>query len=77
MFQWILRLFGSKSAATPAPASPKLLSASTTSFTVEPRLTSFDERKVLHAEQGLQGDHPLGGGPAPQQTEAIVVVSRG
>jgi N-acetyl-anhydromuramyl-L-alanine amidase AmpD len=52
MFQWIKRLFGSKSAASPAPASPNLLSASTMSFTVEPRLTSFDERKVYTPNKG-------------------------
>jgi N-acetyl-anhydromuramyl-L-alanine amidase AmpD len=63
MFQWILRLFGSKSAATPAPASPKLPSASTTSFTVEPRLTSFDERRVNTPNKGSQ----------PIKPEAIVL----
>ena len=52
MFQWIKRLFGSKSAATPAPASPNLPSASTMSFTVEPPLTSFDERKVFTPNKG-------------------------
>jgi N-acetyl-anhydromuramyl-L-alanine amidase AmpD len=46
MFQWIKRLFGKPSAASPAPASPNLPSVATTSFTVEQPLTSYDERKV-------------------------------
>ena len=58
MFKWIRKLFGSKSAATPAPASPNLLSVATTSFTVEPRLTSFDERKVFTPNKGSQAIKP-------------------
>jgi N-acetyl-anhydromuramyl-L-alanine amidase AmpD len=52
MWTWIKRLFGSKSAATPAPASPNLPSASTTSFTVEPPLTNYDERKMSTPNKG-------------------------
>ena len=63
MFQWILRLFGSKSAASPAPASPNLPSVSITNFTVEPRLTSFDERRVNTPNKGSQ----------PIKPEAIVL----
>jgi N-acetyl-anhydromuramyl-L-alanine amidase AmpD len=37
---------------TPAPASPNLPSVATTSFTVEPRLTSYDERKVFTPNKG-------------------------
>ena len=58
MFQWILRLFGSKSAASPAPASPNLPSVSITNFTVEPRLTSFDERRVFTPNKGNQAIKP-------------------
>jgi N-acetyl-anhydromuramyl-L-alanine amidase AmpD len=52
MWNWIRKLFGSKSDATPAPASPNLPSASTTSFIVEPPLTTFDERKVATPNKG-------------------------
>jgi N-acetyl-anhydromuramyl-L-alanine amidase AmpD len=52
MWNWIRKLFGSKSDATPAPALPNLPSASTTSFTVEPPLTNYDERKVSTPNKG-------------------------
>jgi hypothetical protein len=52
MWNWIKRLFGKKSDATPAPASPNLPSASTTSFTVEPPLTTYDERRVNTPNKG-------------------------
>jgi AmpD protein len=52
MWNWIRKLFGKPSAATPAPASPNLPSASTTSFTVEPPLTNYDERKVSTPNKG-------------------------
>ena len=52
MWTWIKRLFGSKSGVTPAPASPNLPSVAKTNFTVEPRLTSFDERKVHTPNKG-------------------------
>ena len=52
MWNWLLRLFGKKSDASPAPASPNSASVSTTSFTVEPPLTSFDERKVHTPNKG-------------------------
>ena len=52
MWNWIRRLFGSRSDATPAPASPNLPSASTTSFVVEPPLTTFDERRVSTPNKG-------------------------
>ena len=46
MWNWIKRLFGSKSGATPALASPNSVSASTTSCTAEPPKTTYDERRV-------------------------------
>jgi N-acetylmuramoyl-L-alanine amidase len=46
MWTWIKRIFGKKSDATPAPALPSYVSASRPSFTVEPPLTSYDERRV-------------------------------
>ena len=46
MWKWIKRLFGKKSDATPAPASPSSVSVSIPSFTVEPPKTSYDERRV-------------------------------
>ena len=58
MWNWLLRLFGKKSDASQAPASPNLPSVSTTSFTVEPPLTSFDERKVFTPNKGNQAIKP-------------------
>jgi N-acetyl-anhydromuramyl-L-alanine amidase AmpD len=52
MWTWIKRLFGKPSDATPAPVSPNLPSVATTSFTVEPPLTTFDERKVSTPNKG-------------------------
>ena len=52
MWQWIKKLFGSKSGVTPAPASPNSASASTTNFTVEPPKTTYDERKVHTPNKG-------------------------
>ena len=52
MWNWLLRLFGKKSDASQAPASPNSASVSTTNFTVEPPLTSFDERKVHTPNKG-------------------------
>jgi N-acetyl-anhydromuramyl-L-alanine amidase AmpD len=52
MWTWIKRLFGKLSGVTPAPASPNLPSASTTSFTVEPPKTTYDERKVFTPNKG-------------------------
>jgi AmpD protein len=52
MWNWIKRLFGNKSDATPAPVSPSLSSVATTSFTVEPPLTTFDERRVSTPNKG-------------------------
>jgi N-acetyl-anhydromuramyl-L-alanine amidase AmpD len=52
MWNWIRKLFGKPSDATPAPALPNLPSASTTSFTVEPPLTNYDERKVSTPNKG-------------------------
>ena len=52
MWTWIRKLFGKQSDATPAPASPNLPSASTTSFTVELPLTNYDERKVATPNKG-------------------------
>jgi N-acetyl-anhydromuramyl-L-alanine amidase AmpD len=58
MWNWLLRLFGKKSDASPAPASPNLPSGATTSFTVERPLTSFDERRVFTPNKGNQAIHP-------------------
>ena len=58
MWNWLLRLFGKKSDASQAPASPNSASVSTTSFTVEPPLTSFDERKVFSPNKGSQAIKP-------------------
>lgn len=52
MWSWIKRLFGKKSAATPAPASPSFASVSTTSFIVEPSKTAFDERRLSTPNKG-------------------------
>jgi AmpD protein len=52
MWTWIKRLFGSKSAATPAPASPNSVSVSSPSFTVEPPKTTYDERRVHTPNKG-------------------------
>jgi len=46
MWNWTKRLFGKRSDATPAPASPNSVSASSPSFIVELPKTNFDERKV-------------------------------
>jgi hypothetical protein len=52
MWQWIKKLFGKLSGVTQAPASPNLPSGATTSFTVEPPKTSYDERKVFTPNKG-------------------------
>ena len=52
MWTWIKRLFGSKSDASQAPASPNSVSASSPSFTVEPPKTTYDERKVHTPNKG-------------------------
>jgi N-acetyl-anhydromuramyl-L-alanine amidase AmpD len=46
MWTWIKKLFGRKPDATPAPALPSSVSASSPSFIVELPKTNFDERKV-------------------------------
>ena len=58
MWQWITRLFGKPSVATPAPASPNSASVSTTSFTVEPPKTTYDERRVSTPNKGRQPIKP-------------------
>ncbi len=58
MFKWIRKLFGKKSAATPAPASPNLPSVATTSFTVEPPKTTYDERRVSTPNKGSKAIKP-------------------
>ena len=63
MWNWLLRLFGKKSDASQAPASPNLPSGATMSFTVEPPKTSFDERRVNTPNKGSQ----------PIKPEAIVL----
>ena len=52
MWNWLLRLFGKKSDASQAPASPNLPSVATTNFTVEPPKTTYDERKVFTPNKG-------------------------
>jgi AmpD protein len=52
MWNWIRKLFGKPSDATPAPALPNLPSVATTSFTVEPPLTNYDERRVSTPNKG-------------------------
>lgn len=44
MWNWIKKLFGRKSDATQAPASPNSVSVSIPSFTVEPPQKTYDER---------------------------------
>lgn len=46
MWKWIKRLFGSKSDATQAPASPNSVSVSIPGFTAEPVKKTYDERRV-------------------------------
>jgi AmpD protein len=46
MWTWIKRLFGSKSATGPRPASPSLPYASTTSSTSASATPTYDERRV-------------------------------
>jgi N-acetyl-anhydromuramyl-L-alanine amidase AmpD len=58
MWKWIKNLFGKKSANGPAPASPSLPFASTTSFTVEPPKTSYDERRVNTPNKGRTSIKP-------------------
>ena len=58
MFQWIKRLFGKPSDATPAPASPSSVSASSPSFIVEPPKTSYDERRVNTPNKGRASIKP-------------------
>jgi|LakMenEpi03Aug12_release.lakeMendotaPanAssembly.Ray.scaffolds.fasta_scaffold315934_2 N-acetyl-anhydromuramyl-L-alanine amidase AmpD len=58
MWNWILRLFGKPSGATPAPALPSSASDSITNFAVEPPLTSFDERKAYTPNKGSNAIRP-------------------
>lgn len=58
MWNWIKNLFGKKSDATPAPASPSYVSASNPSFTVEPPKTSYDERKAFTPNKGSKAIKP-------------------
>ena len=58
MWKWIKRLFGKKSDATPAPASPSSVSASSPSFTVEPPVRSYDERRVNTPNKGRTSIKP-------------------
>ena len=58
MFQWIKNLFGKPSNATRLPASPSSVSASSPSFTVEPPLTSYDERRVNTPNKGRASIKP-------------------
>jgi N-acetyl-anhydromuramyl-L-alanine amidase AmpD len=52
MWNWLLRLFGKKSDASLAPASPNSVSVSSPSFTVEPPKTTYDERRVHTPNKG-------------------------
>jgi AmpD protein len=58
MWNWIRRLFGKPSGATPAPALPSSASDSITNFAVEPPLTSFDERKAYTPNKGSNAIRP-------------------
>ena len=58
MWKWIKRLFGKKSDATLAPASPSSVSASSPSFTVEPPVRSYDERRVNTPNKGRTSIKP-------------------
>ena len=58
MWNWLLRLFGKKSDASQAPASPNLPSGATMSFTVEPPKTTYDERKVYTPNKGNKAIKP-------------------
>ena len=46
MWNWTKRLFGNRSGAIQAPASPSSVSVSIPSFTVEPPKRTYDERRV-------------------------------
>ena len=58
MWNWLLNLFGKKSDASLAPASPNLPSGATMSFTVERPLMSFDERRVHTPNKGSNAIRP-------------------
>jgi N-acetylmuramoyl-L-alanine amidase len=58
MWTWIKRLFGKKSGATPAPASPSSVSASSPSFIVEQPKTTYDERRVNTPNKDSQAIKP-------------------
>jgi N-acetylmuramoyl-L-alanine amidase len=58
MWNWIKRLFGSKSDATRLPASPSYASVSSPSYTVEPPKTTYDERRVATPNKGSKAIKP-------------------
>ena len=58
MWNWIKRLFGKRSDATRLPVLPNSVSASTTSFTVEPPVRSYDERRVNTPNKGRTSIKP-------------------
>ena len=58
MWNWIKKLFGSKSDATRLPVSPSLSSVATTSFTVEPPKATYDERRVSTPNKGSKAIKP-------------------
>jgi N-acetyl-anhydromuramyl-L-alanine amidase AmpD len=58
MWNWIKRLFGKPSDATPAPASPSYVSASIPSFTAEPPKAAYDERRVSTPNKGSKPIRP-------------------
>jgi len=58
MWSWLLNLFGKKSDASLAPASPNSVSVSSPSFTVEPPKTTYDERRVHTPNKGSNAIRP-------------------
>ena len=58
MWNWIKRIFGRKSDATQAPASPNSVSVSTASFTAEPAKKTYDERRVSTPNKGRHSIKP-------------------
>jgi N-acetylmuramoyl-L-alanine amidase len=58
MWNWIRKLFGKPSGATPAPALPNSVSASSPSFIVEPPKTTYDERRVATPNKGSKAIKP-------------------
>jgi N-acetyl-anhydromuramyl-L-alanine amidase AmpD len=58
MWNWIKRLFGSKSATGPVPASPSLPFVSTTSSTTASSTKSYDQRRVFTPNKNTNSIKP-------------------